>query len=95
MRISKWYGSEVLQWLEQFRDETNDHLELLTTVDMAAEELRKAGEEVSVKRVTEVIRSNPEWRPKFARSIFSDANITRAIEDCQKLFDLSGKRILT
>lgn len=35
-----WYGSEILQWLlDKFRYEKNEHLELLTTVDMAAEEL--------------------------------------------------------
>ncbi len=90
--FEKWYGSEVLQWLEQFRYKTNDDLELLTTVDMAAEELRGAGEEISVGRVKEIIYSNPEWRPKLTRPIFSDANIARAIENCQRLFDFDGKR---
>ena len=85
--FDRWYGSEVLQWLEQFRYETNNDLELLTTVDMAAEELCEAGEEVSVESVKEVIRSHPEWDPKLDRPIFSDANLARAIESCQKLFD--------
>ena len=89
--FDKWYGSEVLQWMEQFRFKTNDYLELLTTVDMAAEELRDTGEEVSVERVKKVIHSNPEWNPKLTRPIFSDANLVRAIENCQKLFDLGGK----
>ncbi len=85
--FDRWYGSEVLQWLEQFRYKTNNDLELLTTVDMAVEELGEVEEEVSVESVKEVIRSNPEWKPKLDRSIFSDANLARAIESCQKLFD--------
>ncbi len=85
--FDRWYGSGVLQWLAQFRFKTNDDLELLTTVDMAVEELCEAGEEVSVESVKDVIRSNPEWKPKLDRSIFSDANLARAIESCQKLFD--------
>ena len=85
--FDRWYGSEVLQWLEQFRYETNNDLELLTTVDMAAEELCEAGEEVSVESIKEVIRSHPEWNPKLDRPIFSDASLARAIESCQKLFD--------
>ena len=84
--FDRWYGSEVIQWLEQFRYETNNDLELLTTVDMAAEELCEAGEEVSVERVKKVIRSHPEWNPKLDRPIFSDANLASAIESCQKLF---------
>ena len=90
--FEQWYENEALQWLEQFRFETNDDLELLTTVDMAVEELRGAGEEISVGRVKEVIHSNPEWKPKLTRPLFSDPNIARAIENCQKVFDLGGKR---
>ena len=85
--FDRWYGGEVLQWLEQFRYKKNNDLELLTTVDVAVEELCEAGEEVSVESVKDVIRSNPEWEPKLDRSIFSDANLARAIESCQKLFD--------
>ena len=85
--FDRWYGSEVLQWLERFRYRTNNYLELLTTVDMAAEELREAGEEVSVESVKEVIHSHPEWNPKLDRSIFSDTNLASAIKSCQKLFD--------
>lgn len=85
--FDRWYGSEVLQWLAQFSFKTNDYLELLTTVDMAAEELCGVEEEISVGSVKEVIRSDPEWKPKLDRPIFSDANLARAIEDCQKLFD--------
>ena len=40
--FEKWYGPEVIQWLEQFRYKKNDDLEVLATVDMAAVELRTA-----------------------------------------------------
>ena len=85
--FDKWYRSEALQWLEQFRYKTNNELELLTTVDMAVAELCEAGEEVSVECVKKVIRSHPEWNPKLDRPIFSDANLAGAIESCQKLFE--------
>ena len=85
--FDRWYGSELLQWLEQFRYKKNDDLELLTTVDMAVADLYEAEEKISVESVKEVIRSHPEWDPKLDRPIFSDANLARAIESCQKLFD--------
>ena len=84
--FDRWYGSELLQWLEQFRYKKNNDLELLATVDMAAEELCEAGEEVSVESIKKVVRSHPEWNPKLDRSIFSDTNLASAIEICQKLF---------
>lgn len=84
--FSKWYGSEVLDWLEQFHFKSNDELELLTTVDMAMEELRRAGQTVDVEAVKGIIQSHPEWEAKLQREIFSDANIARAIQICRKLF---------
>ena len=84
--FSKWYGSEVLDWLEQFHFKSNDELELLTTVDMAMEELRHAGQTVDVEAVKGIIQSHPEWEAKLQREIFSDANIARAIQICRKLF---------
>ena len=85
--FDRWYGSELLQWLEQFRYKKNNDLELLTTVDMAVAELYEAEEKISVENVKKVIRSHPEWEPKLDRPIFSDASLARAIESCQKLFD--------
>ena len=91
--FDKWYGSEVLPWLEKFRYKTNDDLELLTTVDMAAEELRGIGEEVSVESVREVIHRHPEWNPKLDRPIFTDVNLARAIEICRTLFAVGGDEV--
>ena len=84
--FDRWYGREALQWLEQFRYKKNNDLELLTTVDMAIEELRAEGEAVSIESVQEVIHRDPEWTKKLARSTFSSANLERAIVDCEQLF---------
>lgn len=85
--FEKWYGEGPVQWLEQFRRKKNDELELLATVDMAAEELRAAGRNVDVQSVKEILKGDPEWKPKLSRAVFSDANITRAVETCRSLFD--------
>ncbi len=82
----KWYGEDVLVWLAQFRLKKNDDLELLATVDMAMEDLRRAGRSVALDSVKEVIRSHPEWQAKLDRPIFSDGNIERAIVRCNTLF---------
>ena len=84
--FDRWYGREALQWLEQFRYKKNNDLELLTTVDLAIEELRAEGEAVSVESVREVIHRDPEWTKKLARSTFSSASLERAIVDCEQLF---------
>jgi type I restriction enzyme S subunit len=85
--FQKWYGSDCSQWLEQFRFTSNDDLELLTTIDMAAEELRAAGKSVDVNGVKEVLQNNAEWRAKLDRPLFSDHNIAEAIETCRRLLD--------
>ena len=90
--VNKWYGRESLELLEQFRYKNNDELELLTTVDMAAEELRSAGEEVSVENVKKVILGHREWKAKMGRRIFGDANLSRALDDSRTLFAVSGER---
>jgi type I restriction enzyme S subunit len=84
--FDKWYGGEVFQWLEQFRFESNEQLELLTTVDMAVCELAKNKQAVSVKGIKNVIRSHPEWKAKLNRPFFSDESIAAAIEKAQELF---------
>ena len=90
--FGKWYGRESLQWLDQFRYKKNDELELLTTVDMAAEELRAADKEVSVENVKHVILGHREWKAKVDRPLFADVNLARAVEDSRRLFGVSGER---
>jgi type I restriction enzyme, S subunit len=84
--FSKWYGQEVLDWLEQFRKKTNDELELLATVDMAVEDVKRVNTKLSVVAVKSVIRDHPEWEAKLEREIFSDANIALAIRRVSELF---------
>ena len=93
--FDKWYGKEAIQWLEQFRYKKNDELELLTTVDMAAEELRAADTEVSVESVKNLILGHQEWKAKIDRRIFADANLARALEDSRTLFAVRGERDTT
>ena len=90
--FDKWYGKEAIQWLEQFRYKKNEELELLTTVDMAAEELRVADKGVSVESVKNLILDHKEWKAKMGRRIFADANLSRAIDDSRTLFAVSGER---
>ena len=90
--FDKWYGKEAIQWLEQFRYKRNDELELLTTVDMAAEELRVADKEVSVESVKNLILDHKEWKAKMGRRIFADANLARAIEYSRTLLAVSDER---
>ena len=84
--FTRWYGDEPLQWLEQFRYESNDTLEVLTTVDMAVRELRAGGGEVSVAEVRRVLTESDEWRPKLQRPEFSDVGIGAAIRRSAGLF---------
>ncbi len=84
--FDKWYGKEVLSWLEQFRYYKNEELELLTTVDMAMVELRQDKKAVSVSTVKSIIQSSDEWKPKLSRTVFLDINIKRAIESSNRLF---------
>ena len=84
--FEKWYGSDALRWLEHFRLKTNDELELLTTIDMAMEDLRSHNRAVDLIAVKKVIQLHPEWKAKLTRPIFSDSDIERAITVCGKLF---------
>jgi type I restriction enzyme S subunit len=90
--FERWYGADAIQWLEQFRFLKNDELELLATVDMAAEELRASGRDVDVATVKGVIGSHPEWEAKLDRTTFSDANIGRAINRAGELLGNGGQR---
>ena len=89
--FAKWYEEDSLNWLDQFRYEKRDDLELLTTVDLAVEELREAGKTISVEGVRRVIHNDPEWKAKLNRSVFSNTNIARAIEKCRRLFGIGDE----
>jgi len=84
--FKRWYGAKAIRWLQQIKYMNNEELELFTTVDMAILMLKKAGGNINVATVKDVIRNEPEWRSKLKRSTFSDANIARAIIKLQTLF---------
>ena len=84
--FEKWYGPDALMWLERFRFRKTDELELLATVDMAMEDLHREGKSAALGTVKQIIKEHPEWEAKLERPIFSDANITRAIQTCRALF---------
>lgn len=84
--FEKWYGSDVVRWLEQFRFKKNDELEVLATVDMAVQDLRSNGKSVDVAAVKDVIDSHPEWKAKLDRPCFADHSIDSAIQKSEALF---------
>jgi len=86
--FEKWYGAEVLTWLEQFRYQKNDALELLTTVDMACQDLSQAGKAATLSAVKQIIQDSPEWKAKLNRAVFSDDNIATTIQSCGQLFPI-------
>jgi type I restriction enzyme S subunit len=86
--FDQWYGRDVLDWLEQFRFQSNDQLELLATVDMAAEDLLHANARVDVEAIKSVMRAHSEWQKKLERAVFSDLNIAEALRRLRELFPL-------
>lgn len=84
--VEKWHGPELRTWLAQFHYEKTEALELLATVDMAMVEIRRAGRQVSVDAVRQLIAADPEWRRKLEREIFSDDHIAQAIARSVDLF---------
>ncbi len=87
--FEKWYGIKILDWLEQFHYETNDSLELLTTVDKAILEIKENQDNMSVSSVKSIIKNSEEWKPKLERTIFSDFNIEQAIHKIDQLFSIN------
>lgn len=82
----QWYGENSIEWLKQFQYRKNDDLEVLTTVAEAIVDLKKSAIVITVQSIKQVIRENPEWRPKLSKDCFSDFKIQSAIKESQKLF---------
>jgi type I restriction enzyme S subunit len=85
--FNEWYGGDSITWMEQFKFEKNDNLELWATVDMAVEELKTENKIINVASVKQVLKSNKEWQAKLIRPIFSNDNIQKAIIKLDTLFD--------
>jgi len=85
-------GGAVDWVMENFRFETNDNLELLTTVDFAVVGLRNEGAEISREEIKKVIAKNKEWAAKLKRGLFSDENIDKALKRLAGVFpEIYGK----
>lgn len=84
-----WYGPDALDWLEQFRRLKTDDLGVLTTVDYAALELRRAGKDVTVETVKAVLAADTNWAPKLTQAAFTDEKIKAAIQTSTALFGTS------
>jgi len=85
--FNKWYPEDVLTWLENnFKYSRNEELELFTTVDMAMQELKENGKPVSTAAVRQIISSSKEWKAKLNKQIFSDINIGRTINECNRIW---------
>lgn len=78
---------EAVDWvMKNFHFETNDSLELLTTVDFAAVGLRKDGKAIFREEVKNVIASSKDWTAKLKRELFSDENIDKALKRMAGVF---------
>jgi predicted DNA-binding protein YlxM (UPF0122 family) len=85
--LPRYDFANCLGWtFERFKYKTNDELELLTTVDYAMVELAAENKGVNADAVYNLIKSEPKWAPKLNRSLFSQANIRRAINELKQHF---------
>jgi predicted type I restriction-modification enzyme, S subunit len=84
--FQEWYGTEIQQWIEQFRFYKNEYLEVLTTVDKAICELAQKRNTIDVQNIKAYIDSIPQWKKKLEKPYFSDIEIQRAIDESNKLF---------
>jgi hypothetical protein len=72
---------DAVDWvMKHFHFETNDNLELYTTVDFAAIGLQNVDKEISRDEIKKVIARNKEWVAKLSRKLFSDENIDKALK---------------
>lgn len=53
---------------------------------MAALEASDTGSEITLETIKDVISKNETWRAKLSREIFSDHNISQAMDEVQTLF---------
>ena len=84
--FQKWYGEAPLQWLDQFQYSKSGELELLTTVDMAMQEILKEGHKSDVQSVVEFIKTTPKWKKKLEKPEFTDSGIEQGIQKLEELF---------
>ena len=84
--FQEWYGTEIQQWIEQFKFYKNEYLEVLTTIDKAICELIRKKIIIDVPNIKSYIASIPQWKNKLEKPYFSDIEIQIAIDESNKLF---------
>jgi type I restriction enzyme S subunit len=84
--FAKWYGTDLQQWIEQFRYYNNNYLEVLTTVDESICDLQALNKPITLAGIKEYISSIPQWKDKLKKPYFNDFNIQKAINESNKLF---------
>jgi len=82
----EWYGTNIQDWIEQFRYYKNEYLEVLTTVDESICDLQGQNKMITVSSIKEYISSIPQWREKLSKPYFNDFNIQKAVNESYKLF---------
>ena len=86
--LKNWNLNDDFKWLcEQFKYVKTDRLELLATIDMAICDLSDSRKIVTVESIKNLIKSQPEWKAKLAKSYFKDNDIAWAIRECKRLFN--------
>lgn len=83
---NKWYDEKPLLWLDQLQFSKSGELELLTTVDMAMQDILKEGKKPNLYLVKEIIKTTPKWKHKLKKPEFTDAGIEEGIQRLEELF---------
>jgi type I restriction enzyme S subunit len=87
MYLSRYSVCGAVNWaIENFRFRKNDELELLTTVDFAALDLKRANNAITLDAIRRIIATNKEWSAKLKREVFSNINIARKLDELQHIF---------
>lgn len=86
--FTQWYGTDIQNWIEQFRQYKPWDLETLATVDMAINDLGEKGIGATVNTVKIYLSSIPKWKAKLNKPHFSDIHIQRAINESIRLFKI-------
>lgn len=86
--FTQWYGTDIQNWIEQFRQYKPWDLETLATVDMAINDMEEKGIKATVHTVKTYLSSIPKWEAKLDKPHFSDVHIQRAINESIRLFKI-------
>ncbi|MDR2918811.1 MAG: restriction endonuclease subunit S [Tannerella sp.] len=86
--FTQWYGLDIQNWVEQFRQFKPWILETLATVDMAVCDLEEKGIDATVSTIKTYLASIPKWKAKLDKSHFSDIHIQNAINESIRLFKI-------